>query len=161
MEAISRTARTLSQNTPGLDEKFRVPQASNDGLLIAAARGFARDAAPLSADFIALELPANFIQELNQDIAEMEEAINHHTAAVGGHVGARAAIDNAIDEGSGIVRQLDTIIRNKYRSDPAVLAEWASASHTERDPKRKPTGPQPPAPPTPTGAGGPPPPPTP
>ena len=153
VEAISRTARTLAQNTPGLDDKFRVPQESNDQKLIGAARGFARDAAPLSAQFIAHEMPSDFIEELNADIAALEAAIDHHTDAVGDHVGARAGIDSAIDEAVGIVRQLDTIIRNKYRNDPVVLAEWASASHTERDPKHKPDAPPPPA----AGAGGTPP----
>jgi hypothetical protein len=153
MEAISRTARTLAQTTPGVDEKFRVPQGSNDRQLIAAARGFAADAAPLSAQFIAHELPADFIDELNADITALEAAISHHTDAVGDHVGARAAIDDAIDEAAGIVRQLDTIVRNKYRNDPAVLAEWASASHTERDPKPKAATPKPPAPPKPAGGG--------
>jgi hypothetical protein len=147
MEAISRTARTLALTIPGLDEKFRVPQASNDQKLIAAARGFARDAAPHAAQFIAHELPADFIEELNEDIAALQAAIDHHTDAVGDHVGARAGIDRLIDEASQIVRQLDTIIRNKFRNDPVVLAEWASASHTERDPKRKSTSPTPPAPP--------------
>ncbi|MDX6384019.1 MAG: hypothetical protein QOK48_1592 [Blastocatellia bacterium] len=146
MEAISRTARTLALTIPGLDEKFRVPQASNDQKMIAAARGFARDAAPHSAQFIAHELPADFIGELNEDIAALQAAIDQHTDAVGDHVGARAAIDRAIDEASKIVRQLDTIIRNKFRDDPTVLAEWASASHTERDPKRKPAATTPPSP---------------
>lgn len=147
MEAISRTARTLALTIPGLDEKFRVPQASNDQKLIAAARGFARDAAPHAAQFIAHELPADFIEELNEDIAALQSAIDHHTDGVGDHVGARAGIDRLVDEASQMVRQLDTIIRNKYRNDPVVLAEWASASHTERDPKRKPAAPTPPAPP--------------
>jgi hypothetical protein len=148
MEAISRTARTLARTTPGLDEKFRVPQESNDQHLIAAGRGFARDAAPLAAQFIAHEFPADFIEELNEDIADLEVSIDHHNDAVGDHVSARVGIDTAIDEAAGIVRQLDTIIRNKYRNDPATLAEWASASHTERDPRHKP---DPPAPPPATG----------
>jgi hypothetical protein len=131
---------------PGIDEKFRVPQGSNDQNLIAAARGFARDAAPHAAQFIAHELPADFIEELNEDIADLQAAIDQHTDAVGDHVGARAAIDRAIDDASKIVRQLDTIIRNKFRDDPVVLAEWASASHTERDPKRKASATTPPSP---------------
>ena len=154
MEAIARTARTLARNTPGLDEKFRVPQESNDQHLIAAGRAFARDGVPLAAQFIALEFPPDFIEELNEDIADLEAAIDHHNTAVGGHVGARMAIDAAIEQAADIVRQLDTIIRNKYRNDPAILAEWVSASHTERDPKRKTSeAPPPPA----TGTGGTPP----
>jgi hypothetical protein len=43
------------------------------------------------------------------------------------------------------VRKLDAIVRNKYANNPAVLAEWTSASHTERDPRHKST-PKAPAP---------------
>jgi hypothetical protein len=157
MEIISRTARTLALTTPGFDEKFRMPANNNDQLLIATARGFAVDAAPHSAQFIAHELPADFIEELNEDIADLQSAIDQHTDAVGNHVGARAGIDRAMDEASKIIRQLDTIIRNKYRNDPVVLAEWASASHTERDPKHKPAAPTPPPAPNTPGAGPPPP----
>lgn len=147
LEAIRRTSRSLAQDTPGLDEKFRVPESNNDQLLIAAARAAAVDAAPLSAEFIALELPSDFIADLNADIAALEAAIDHHTNAVGDHVGAGVAIDDAIDEGATIVRKLNTIVRNKYRDNPAILAEWTSASHTERDPKHKhAASPPPPAP---------------
>ena len=34
------------------------------------------------------------------------------------------------------VRKLDAIVRNKYANNPAPLAEWTSASHTERAPRR-------------------------
>ena len=134
---LAASSRSLAQDTPGLDEKFRVPESNNDQLLIAAARAAAVDAAPLSAQFIALELPSDFIANLNADIAALEAAINHHTNAVGDHVAAGVAIDDAIDEGATIVRKLNTIVRNKYRDNPAILAEWTSSSHTERDPKHK------------------------
>ena len=146
LEAIRRTSRSLAQDTPGLDEKFRVPESNNDQLLIAAARAAAVDAVPLSAQFIALELPSDFIADLNADIAALEAAIDHHTNAVGDHVGAGVAIDDAIDEGATIVRKLNTIVRNKYRDNPAILGEWTSSSHTERDPKHKHAASPPPAP---------------
>jgi len=46
-----------------------------------------------------------------------------------------------------VKRKLDAIVRNKYANNAAVLAEWTSASHTERAARRaKPD--QPPATPT-------------
>ncbi|HMH44542.1 MAG TPA: hypothetical protein VK557_13710 [Pyrinomonadaceae bacterium] len=60
------------------------------------------------------------------------------------HVAAGAALDDAISLGLELVQKLDAIFRNKYANNPAVLAEWTSASHTERAPKRaKPTAPTP------------------
>ncbi len=150
MVAIRDTARTMAEDTPGLQNKFRIPPSNNDQQLIVAARSFAADAAPLSAQFIARELPANFIDELNTRIANLERAISHQSSAVGDHVGAGEAVDDALSEGLVMVRSLHPIIKNKYAHDSATLAEWTSASHTERSPKHKPTPPAtPPAQPPP------------
>jgi hypothetical protein len=146
MKAISRTAQAIAIDTPGLDEKFRTPRGDNDQTLIAAARGFAADAAPLTAQFVAHEMSATFIDDLNASIARFETAISSQSSAVGDRVGARAAIEDILDECMNIVRKLDPIVRNKYANDPATLAEWTSASHVERAPKHKSTAPVPNAP---------------
>jgi hypothetical protein len=53
----------------------------------------------------------------------------------------------SIDRGINVVRKLDAIVKNKYANNPAVLGEWASASHNERAPRHKQTtAPQPPSP---------------
>ena len=154
LEAISRTARALGENTPGLDDKFRLPRGDNDQTLLNAARAFATDAAPLSSQFISHELPSDFLTGLNSDIADMEAAINHQSGGVGDHVSAGAAIDESIADGMKLVRMLDAIVRNRYANNPATLAEWTSASHTERSPRHSP----PTAPPPGAGAGSSPPP---
>ena len=102
-----------------------------------------------SAQFIAHELPADFLTDLNTDIANLEAAISSQSGGVGDHVAARAAIDDAIDRGLVAVRKLDAIVKNKYANDAATLAEWISASHTERSPRTKATAA--PAPPNPAG----------
>jgi hypothetical protein len=150
LEAISRTARAMAEDTPGIDDKFRLPRGNNDQALLSAARAFAADAAPLSAQFISHEMPADFLTDLGTDIANMEAAISHQASGVGDHVAAGAAIDDTIDVGSVIVRKLDAIVRNRYRNDPAILAEWTSASHTERSPRRRASTPA--TPPTPAAA---------
>ena len=140
MEAIARTARAMSSDVPGIADKFRVPHNNNDAELLTSARAFAADAAPHSAQFIAHELPADFLADLNADIAALEDAMSDQSGGGVGHVAARAAIDDTISRGNEIVHRLDAIVRNKYTNNPAVLAEWTSASHTERAPRRH-TGP--------------------
>src|SRR6266404_2495167 len=152
LEAINRTARAMSDHVPGLDDKFRLPRGNNDQNLLSAARAFADDATPLSAQFIAHELPADFLDDLNADIATFETSISSQSSGLGQRVAAGAAIDDLVEQGNAAVRKLDALVKNKYTNNPAVLAQWTSASHTERGPHHSaPQTPpaQPPAPPTP------------
>jgi hypothetical protein len=149
LEALSRTARVLSAEVPGIENKFRLPRDGNDQSLLSAARAAANDALPLKAQFIAHEMPADFLEDLNEDIADMEAAISSQSSGVGDHVAAGAAIDDAFARGMVLLRRLDAIMQNKYANNPAVLAEWFSASHIERAPKRASPSPVPPPPPPP------------
>ncbi len=60
---------------------------------------------------------------------------------------ARVAIETTVDKGVAVINKLDAIMKNKYANDPATLAEWRTASRTERAPRRK-------KPPTALGTGG-------
>jgi len=62
------------------------------------------------------------------------------------HVAATAAIDVEVERGMNAVRELDPIVRNKFASDAATLAAWSSATHVERNPRRKPVAEATPAP---------------
>lgn len=149
MEAISRTARAMAMTVPGLEDKFRSPRSVSDQDLLVRARAFAADALPLKAEFIRRGLPDNFLDELLSDVAEFEQAVNQKMQAREAQVAATAGIDDAIERGVDILRELDAIMRNKYANDPVSMAAWLSASHTERSPRHA-APPQPnPAPPTP------------
>ena len=144
LETLSRTARAMSDTVPGIENKFRLPRDNNDQNLLTAARAAATDALPLTAQFIAHEMPADFLEDLAEDIADMEAAISTQSSGVGDHVAASAAIDDAITRGMELLRKLDAIVRNKYANNPGLLAEWTAASHVERAPKRaKPDASQP------------------
>lgn len=136
LEAINRTARAMAAEVPGIDDKFRLPRGNNDQQLLHAARAFREDAQPLEAQFIAHEMPADFLADLQADINALANAISQQGSGVGSHVAAGAAIDDTISRGNELVRKLDAIMRNKYANNPAVLAQWTSASHTERAPRR-------------------------
>lgn len=156
LEVINRTARAMAHDVPGILDKFRLPAPGNDQLLLNAARAMAADAIPFRAQFIAHEMSADFLEDLNEDIAALESAISEQSSGVGQRVAATAAIDTAIDDGVATVRRLDAVVKNKYANNAAVLAEWASASHTERSPRRSSppisTGGPGPTPPTPGGS---------
>lgn len=137
LEAINRSARTIAAEVPGLDDKFRVPRNNNDQELLAAARAAAIDAPPFKPQFLALEMPADFLEDLAADLEAMEESMGEQSGGRGQRVASAAAIDDAIDRGNDVVRKLDAVVKNKYANNPAVLAEWTSASHTERAPRRK------------------------
>jgi hypothetical protein len=145
LQAITRTARAMALDVPGLESKFRLPRSGSDPALVNTARAFLADAAPLKDEFIRHELPADFLDDLAADIAAFEHAINTQHTGTDAHIAATAAIDNALERGLKAVQRLDAIVRNKFRDDPAALAAWTSASHVARAPKHKASAPQPPA----------------
>jgi hypothetical protein len=151
LDAISRTARAMALSTPGLEDKFRAPRSISDQVLLATARAFAADALPLKTEFTRRGLPDDFLDDLTSDIEEFEQVINQQIQKRESHVAATAAIDSALERGINIVRELDAIMRNQFANDPASLAAWLSASHTERAPRRAAENPLP-TPPTPTPA---------
>ena len=131
LEAIIRTARAMALDTPGVDDKFRLPRGNGDQTILNAARAFARDAAPLSAEFTKHDMPDGFLADLHSDIDAFEEAMRDHETGKDTHVAARAGIETAIDAGLDAVRRLDAIVPNRLRSDSTRLATWERARRVE------------------------------
>jgi len=138
VDAIFRIARAM-----GLEAQFQRPLNGTDEALLNTAHSYATNALTLKARFIAYDMPADFIDDLNEDIAELEAAIADQGNAVGDHVSASAELEDALDRCDDAVRNEDPIMKNKYADDPGTLAEWISASHIERPPRRKKTAPTP------------------
>ena len=141
LKAISRTARSIANSITGLEQKFRWPSELTDNDLLTRARMFAADALPLKAEFIKRGLPANFLDDLNEDIAAFEQALTQRNQSKGTHVNATATIDDLIERGMKIVRELDSLMRNLFENAPGKLAAWLSASHIERAPRSRPATP--------------------
>ncbi|HEY9401265.1 MAG TPA: hypothetical protein VIQ24_01135 [Pyrinomonadaceae bacterium] len=149
LEAISRTARSMAFDMPGIEDKFRLPHMPKDQELINTARAFASDAQPLAAEFARRGLPADFLADLASDIESFEQAVSRKNEGRAAHVSATAAIDDLIEDGTKHLRELDALVRNMFADDPATLAAWTSASHVERAPRRKQTDAPPSPAPTP------------
>ena len=129
--AISQTARAMSADTPGLEDKFRVPKSRDDQQLLIAARTFLHDATPLEAAFVAHNMPATVLADLQKAIDAFEQAFTDHSNAKLSHVGAHAGLGAAVLTAVGAVRRLDAIVANTFRGNADTLAVWRSARRIE------------------------------
>lgn len=137
MEAISQTAKRMAVSTPGMENSFRMPRTNSDQSLLNTARAFVADAGPLKDQFIEWEMPDTFVEDLSAAIESFEHYVNAKNLNRNKSMTATAAIDEANKRGKQIVNDLDALVRNKFRDNPATLAAWEGASHVERAPRRK------------------------
>ncbi|MDT5158373.1 MAG: hypothetical protein QOC99_7 [Acidobacteriota bacterium] len=149
--AVCDTAEIASRDRPDVKGSFpRTPPDHSDQTLIAVARSFAEAALPLKSLFIEYDLPADFIDRLSANADALDQHITSQNRSTGTRVNTNAAIKESLRHVDDEIDRLDTIVRNKYRDDPAKLAAWESARHIEHTARTKPGGGTPPAPQTPT-----------
>lgn len=136
LEALSRTARAMEMTMRGVADKFRVPHSQGNQTVLAVARAQLGDAQPIKAEFIKRGMPADFLEDLQADIEEMEQSIAHKAQSAEARTSATAGIDEEIDRGLKAVRELHPIMRNTFANDPSTLAAWLGASHVKRSRRR-------------------------
>lgn len=136
MVAIRETALALEEVIPGVSDNFRVPRGNGDQILISSARAFVAAATPIKNEFIQREMPATFLEDLTAAIELFESAVSERNVNTEKRIAATAAMRVALECGAQLVRELDPVIKNKFRGDSGVLTAWYSASHIERPPKR-------------------------
>ena len=136
LDALSRTVRAMARTLPGLAEKFRMPRSMAEQERLATARTFAEEAVPLKDELVRRGLPANFLEALNDTIDALQELISSKAEMIRARVAARLSATEDAGQGREAVREFGAIVRNIFRDDPAALAEWESASHTERSSRR-------------------------
>ena len=144
MKRYSRTARALNIDDPGFRRLFRIPDNDSDQLLLATAREFVVEARRFPTEFAGRGIPATLANELEADINAMEAAMAAKASGKIGSVGATAGIDEQIEDGMNAERILDSIMHNVYFDNPVKLAQWRTARHIKKAPKRQ----DDPAPPT-------------
>ena len=131
LDAINFAARALAVTTPGLEDKFRLPRKANEQEVLASARAFAIDATPLKDKFIAFEMPANSLEDLAADIADLEAALSRRRSTRTSQVRATALMEAALTEALEIFQQLKVVVHNKVKDDDGLMAAWLRASRSE------------------------------
>jgi hypothetical protein len=139
MRAIRETAKAMESEHPGISNNFRLPTANGDEALVNSARAFVVAAETFKAEFIQRELPATFLDDLSDAIAEFERASSSLNLNTTERVRNTAALKSTLARAAVLRKELHPIVTNKYRDDSASLAAWKNASRVERPPKtRKP-----------------------
>jgi hypothetical protein len=115
---------------PAHDGKFRLPPALRAQSLLDMARALVSEAAPFKAQFAELALDDAFFAKVDRDVATFEQALTAQRRGRDTRTVAKAAIEQAIERGAAVVRELGALVHNFYGTDPVTLSAWEAASHT-------------------------------
>jgi len=140
LEAIGDTARAVGQDTPGLEDKFHLPEHLTDQALVTAGRAFARDAEGFAGQFIGHAMPATFIADLNGLVDRFEQAIQARQAGKDRQTAARANIETALAAGFVALQKLDAIITNHLQGDAVTMAVWRGDRRVDYRRRKRGTG---------------------
>jgi hypothetical protein len=136
MKSIRDTAVSVEGERPGVSQNFNMPDSTSDESLTEAARAFMAAATPLKSLFLSREMPENFLEELAADVRLFEGLINEQNLHNGSRTAASTLLKDACAQVLTLRRELDPIVRNKYRNDPERLTLWEAASRLERQARK-------------------------
>ena len=74
--------------------------------------------------FVAHDMPEDFMEDLDKDIKDFEAAIRDRETGKDMNVAARASIETSMEAGLDAVRRLDAVVPNRLRDDAAAVAVW-------------------------------------
>ncbi|MEO5915725.1 MAG: hypothetical protein ABIS50_15935 [Luteolibacter sp.] len=139
LEAIAATARTIAKKDPGFDTPYRLGDDTQRQILADAERILGELATPATvARFIAYAMEPNFVTDLQADLALIDGKGEEQEEDQIDSVGDTARVAVLIKEARALITSIGTSVKNKFRRDPEILAEWATASHIQRTPRKKP-----------------------
>jgi hypothetical protein len=101
--------------------------------------------AVLRAQFIAFEIPADFVADLRADRDALDGSNSGKHSDNFEGLESTAAIETLLGDAQDLITRLDTVMHNKYSRNPDKLLAWKSAARVERAGRKTATTP-PPAP---------------
>ena len=137
MQMLDRAADALADDAPGIENLFGLPRNRSEQSILAAARAQYAAAEQYESQLKEYDLPADFRQQMQTLIQNIEAANNQADASGETRSGSTSGLKAVLDRLAALSRKLDAINRNKFRSDPAKMGAWLTASHLEREPGSK------------------------
>ncbi len=135
--AISHSAQVIAKGNPKFKNTFELPDRRRKADIADAARQFIKDATPLKAEFMALEMQPDFLDRLQERLNTYEAAQIGSKPEKGTRTAPTDAVSKLITSGMETLDALNVVVRNKYRGDEKALNSWQSASDVESTPRRK------------------------
>lgn len=135
--AIARSAEVIAAGNSKFKNSFMLPDRRRKNELADAARQFIKDAGAVKAEFLALEMAPNFLEQLQERLDGYQAAQSGQGSARGERVVATDAVSTLVSRGSLALDVLDVVIRNKFRGNADALKAWEAACSLEFTPRRK------------------------
>lgn len=146
--AIADTARSIARKEPGFAADFRVGEDTHREIIATAKTFLAKLKDPATAaKFIAYAMPADFVTDLENDLAAIDEKKSEQTDDRSGDISDNAHNRNLIKEARTLIKSLNTSVNNRFRRDSIILTEWAAAARIHRSTAASTTNQSPPPPP--------------
>lgn len=111
---IARSARVMAKSVVGADAKFSLPTRQSDVAVLQTGRLFLGEAGAVKDAFIRCGLPATFMEELEQAVATLEQAINGRSTRKTDAVVAQKGIRSTLKKGVDAVGSLDVLVANAF-----------------------------------------------
>src|SRR5258705_6560098 len=137
LDAVRLTARAMAQKTPGLEDKFQLPDPQTDQGLLTAGRLFVRDAQAFKSEFLALAMPETFLDDLTAVIDHFEQAIRTRENGRGDAAAARTSIKTSLAAGAAAALALDAMVINHLGDVPSILEAWKRVRRVVHPSKRR------------------------
>ena len=148
--AIAETARSIARKEPGFAADFRLGDDTHREIIATATAVLAKLQVPATAaKFIAYSMPADFVTDLQNDLAAIDDKKSEQTDDRIEDIGDNARNRTLVKEARDLIKNLSTSVKNRFRRDSAILAEWATASRIHRTGGSSTEETPPPAPPAP------------
>lgn len=136
MKEMRSTAISVETVQPGVSQNFNLPASQSEESWLETARAFVAAGTTFKPLFISRAMPDDFLEGLASAVENFESAVEDYNLHARNASAATAMLEDTCSQVLAIKRELDPIVRNKYRNDPEKLAQWESASHLERPAKR-------------------------
>lgn len=121
---IAKTAKVVAKTSPDFDARFPLPTNKSDVMLLQAGQLFLKEAAAVKEAFVRCGLPDTFVDDLQQTLTALEQAIagkrDGRTTGKVSSVGIRAALA----KGMSAVDSLDILVANVLGADLTTMETW-------------------------------------
>jgi hypothetical protein len=136
MQRISDTARVIALDSPEARVKFQMPQQRQGRALILAGRAFAAEAESMKDPFVRLHLPDNFIDQLKEAIANVEQAMLEQGTNKIKRASNSSALDDARIQAMKLLKRADVVVGNIAGGNAQLLEEWETGRRIPALPSR-------------------------
>jgi hypothetical protein len=133
LSPIAQIARATLAHAPGIDKALRMPDYYIGPLKLLAEARAMREAAKLYEEqFMKAGQPDDFLERLDRAIEALRQSVISNSRELGRQMGATAGLEMEIRRGRRLVDIIDTIVRDAFYDDKAIMAEWRTAKRVRR-----------------------------